>query len=338
MQLHQLHALLVVCVALSWGPGPWGPRGLLFLRGWVPSRHACGHPASEERIRGGEGFCDRPLHAGLEGLAQGVRRRGGDLPARSAVCCCALHVVVHMSHASTMVPSALTRFVSGGWGGHISHRPWLALLGRRARRRHREGCGVPVSVHGGGPTMCRCCEVAVGGVGAGGSGMGWKDREERRAFHIGPVCGGRAAPVRRGTHRRAHGALRDRCPSPPPVSVRKILGIRLWPSKERTPVKAWDLSVSSSGLEVLCVSQFTLYGRLSGNKPDYSKAMAPGPARAAYDAFVARLRESYVPERVRDGAFGAMMDVALVNDGPVTWVLDSADPGNTSGVALSEVA
>ena len=53
-------------------------------------------------------------------------------------------------------------------------------------------------------------------------------------------------------------------------------------------------------------------------------------AREAYASFVDQLRQQYVPDRVKDGVFGAMMNVALENDGPVTFLLDSADPNNQS--------
>lgn len=92
---------------------------------------------------------------------------------------------------------------------------------------------------------------------------------------------------------------------------------------------------------ILCVSQFTLCGRLQGNSPDYSKAMPPQEvrtrdqclryldhhtwqAREMYERFLARLSREYGKDgRVQDGVFGAMMRVSLTNDGPVTWTLDS---------------
>jgi D-tyrosyl-tRNA(Tyr) deacylase len=124
--------------------------------------------------------------------------------------------------------------------------------------------------------------------------------------------------------------------------ARKILGLRLWPSPDGS--KAWDQNVQQRGYGVLCVSQFTLFGRLKGaGKPDYSKAMPPQQAHEAYAAFLDRLRQSYEPDRIQDGVFGAMMQVggglgnldgaesgslgcpvSLVNDGPVTFLLDSA--------------
>ena len=91
----------------------------------------------------------------------------------------------------------------------------------------------------------------------------------------------------------------------------------------RTNSSSTTFHDAQKAYEILCVSQFTLYGRLNGNKPDYSKAMPPSLAGEAYAAFVQRLGRAYAPERVKDGVFGAMMEVELVNDGPVTLVLDS---------------
>jgi D-tyrosyl-tRNA(Tyr) deacylase len=62
-------------------------------------------------------------------------------------------------------------------------------------------------------------------------------------------------------------------------------------------------------------------------------------AREAYAAFLEQLRGGYgLPDRVQDGVFGAMMDVGLVNDGPVTFLLDSADPQNASPGSSASMA
>jgi D-tyrosyl-tRNA(Tyr) deacylase len=101
--------------------------------------------------------------------------------------------------------------------------------------------------------------------------------------------------------------------------IRKILNARLWPSEK----KAWDLSVMQSNHSVLCVSQFTLDCRFQGNKPDFSKAMAPQAAKEFYENFLENLKAAYMPDRIQDGVFGAKMKVTLENDGPVTVILDS---------------
>ncbi len=74
--------------------------------------------------------------------------------------------------------------------------------------------------------------------------------------------------------------------------------------------------------ELLCVSQFTLYGDCrKGRRPSYDQAASPDEARGLYEAFVGQLRGLGV--KVETGQFQAMMEVDLVNDGPVTLLLDS---------------
>lgn len=83
-------------------------------------------------------------------------------------------------------------------------------------------------------------------------------------------------------------------------------------------------NVKQKEMEVLCVSQFTLYGTLSKkNQPDYKLAMKTIPAEELYARFLCLLRESYDKDRIFDGKFGEMMDVELVNDGPVTLIIES---------------
>jgi D-tyrosyl-tRNA(Tyr) deacylase len=81
-------------------------------------------------------------------------------------------------------------------------------------------------------------------------------------------------------------------------------------------------SVVDAGGGVLVVSQFTLLGDCRrGRRPSFDAAAPPEPARRLYEAVVDRLRRDGLP--VETGAFQAMMDVSLVNDGPVTLLLDS---------------
>jgi D-aminoacyl-tRNA deacylase len=82
-------------------------------------------------------------------------------------------------------------------------------------------------------------------------------------------------------------------------------------------------SLREVGGRALVVSQFTLFGTLDkGTRPDFHRAAPPAEARALYETFLGQL-EVELGNRVERGEFGADMQVALVNDGPVTLVLDS---------------
>jgi len=98
----------------------------------------------------------------------------------------------------------------------------------------------------------------------------------------------------------------------------KIARLRILPDDEGR----MNRSVLDTGGEVLAVSQFTLYGDASrGNRPGFTGAAPPEEAEVLVDQFADALRELGVP--VRQGVFGAHMQVALVNDGPVTIWLES---------------
>jgi D-tyrosyl-tRNA(Tyr) deacylase len=87
-------------------------------------------------------------------------------------------------------------------------------------------------------------------------------------------------------------------------------------------------SVKESGGEVLVVSQFTLAGDCrKGRRPSFAKAAPPGVAEPLYEAFCQKLRETH-GLTVRQGAFGAMMAVELLNDGPVTVLVEKAAPAH----------
>jgi len=99
----------------------------------------------------------------------------------------------------------------------------------------------------------------------------------------------------------------------------KIAGQKLFPDENGR----MNLSVAESGGGVLVVSQFTLLaGTRKGTKPSWHRAAGPEVAVPLYEEFV-RAMESATGYPVATGEFGAMMEVALVNDGPVTLVLDS---------------
>jgi len=106
--------------------------------------------------------------------------------------------------------------------------------------------------------------------------------------------------------------------------AQKILTLRLWPGGEDAQ-QQWKASVSSQNLEVLLVSQFTLYGSArKGTKPDFHAALHPDKARPMYEQFVDIVKRKHSsPDKVKSGVFGAMMQVDISNDGPVTIVYDT---------------
>jgi D-aminoacyl-tRNA deacylase len=98
----------------------------------------------------------------------------------------------------------------------------------------------------------------------------------------------------------------------------KIAGLRIFNDEDGK----MNLGVRDVGGEILAVSQFTLLADTrKGKRPSFIKAALPEEAKPLFDYFCERLREAGIAS-VKTGSFGAMMDVALVNDGPVTIVLE----------------
>ncbi len=85
-----------------------------------------------------------------------------------------------------------------------------------------------------------------------------------------------------------------------------------------------NISIKETGGEVLVISQFTLYGETArGNRPGFSLAARPGIANELYEKFVERMRINLGAEKVKTGVFQAMMSVKIINDGPVTLIVES---------------
>lgn len=104
-------------------------------------------------------------------------------------------------------------------------------------------------------------------------------------------------------------------------TARKLVELRVFEDDRGKMAR----SVADIGGSLLIVSQFTLLGDVSrGNRPSFTRAMAPEPAREAIERFVERLRGRGL--QVETGRFGADMRVVVDNDGPVTILLDSRAP------------
>ncbi|KAL7272156.1 D-tyrosyl-tRNA(Tyr) deacylase [Rhizina undulata] len=111
----------------------------------------------------------------------------------------------------------------------------------------------------------------------------------------------------------------------------KLLKLKVWDAEDGGK---WKKSVVDFDFQILLVSQFTLLATTKkGNKPDFHGACPPNLAKDLYQALVQKTRTLYMEqkrlmadaasERVQDGVFGAIMEVALVNDGPVTFDISS---------------
>lgn len=99
---------------------------------------------------------------------------------------------------------------------------------------------------------------------------------------------------------------------------RKVVNLRYFADEEGR----MNRSIGEAAGELLVVSQFTLYGDCKkGNRPSYTRSATPDKAESYYRQFLDRLRAEGIT--VATGRFGAMMEVHLVNDGPVTLILDS---------------
>lgn len=114
------------------------------------------------------------------------------------------------------------------------------------------------------------------------------------------------------------GVAADDTPSDIDYLVNKIANLRIFPDEQRK----MNLSLLDVGGEALIVSQFTLYGDCrKGRRPSFVAAAPPEQADSMYQAFITALSKMGV--KVKSGIFQAHMDVELVNDGPVTILLDS---------------
>jgi D-tyrosyl-tRNA(Tyr) deacylase len=103
-----------------------------------------------------------------------------------------------------------------------------------------------------------------------------------------------------------------------------VIGLRIFPDKN----EIMNLNVSAANGSILIVSQFTLYGDCrKGRRPSFDRAALPEQALPLYNYFVDKVRRSGVP--VETGIFQAMMEVLLVNQGPVTVLIDSEERNRT---------
>ncbi|MBI5402408.1 MAG: D-tyrosyl-tRNA(Tyr) deacylase [Ignavibacteriae bacterium] len=102
--------------------------------------------------------------------------------------------------------------------------------------------------------------------------------------------------------------------------AKKIAGLRIFPDKEGK----MNLNVGDTGGEILVISQFTLCtdNSKSGNRPSFTFAEDPERANSLYEYFIGRLKAEYNAGKIFSGVFAAEMKVDILNDGPVTIILE----------------
>ena len=103
--------------------------------------------------------------------------------------------------------------------------------------------------------------------------------------------------------------------------AKKIVDMRIFSDSEGK----MNLSIQDVGGEILLISQFTLFASTKkGNRPSFIRSAKPDIAIPLYEQFIV-IVNSHLPDKIKTGIFGADMKVALVNDGPVTILMDSKD-------------
>lgn len=102
--------------------------------------------------------------------------------------------------------------------------------------------------------------------------------------------------------------------------ARRLLSYRIFADQE----DKMNLSVVDTGGELLLVPQFTLAADTrKGTRPSFTPAAPPEKGKALFDRLVEKLREAYDPQKIATGRFGANMAVTLINEGPVTFILQT---------------
>ena len=105
----------------------------------------------------------------------------------------------------------------------------------------------------------------------------------------------------------------------------KCCNLRIFSKNNQLPEnEKMNFSLKDIDGEVLLISQFTLYGDArKGNRPGFTEAAKPEEAIPLYEKFIARVKQNLGDAKVKTGIFGEMMDVKIINEGPVTLIIES---------------
>jgi D-tyrosyl-tRNA(Tyr) deacylase len=103
---------------------------------------------------------------------------------------------------------------------------------------------------------------------------------------------------------------------------KKIIDLRIFPDDD----EKMNLSVKDVNGEVLVISQFTLCTRVkSGNRPGFTNAAKPEISEKLYEYFIQNMKDYYIQDKIYSGIFGEYMKINLINDGPVTIILEKSE-------------
>lgn len=105
--------------------------------------------------------------------------------------------------------------------------------------------------------------------------------------------------------------------------IKQILALKAFHSIDDSGSTRWTTSCRDARADILLVPQFTLHARIKSGRPSFHLAMPPSTAQSFFEDFVRTFRTAYPDARVEKGMFGSHMQVSLVNDGPVTFILES---------------
>ncbi|KTW25848.1 D-tyrosyl-tRNA(Tyr) deacylase [Pneumocystis carinii B80] len=105
--------------------------------------------------------------------------------------------------------------------------------------------------------------------------------------------------------------------------VKTITKLKIFDELKDGEQKRWSQTIKDIQGEILCVSQFTLQAKLKKSKPDFHTAAKGPEAKILYTEILDKFRKILGEDKIKDGIFGAMMEVHLVNDGPVTINYDT---------------